>query len=318
MDEYFISYYGCESKTKSDTGRRCTKCSNVCEQKQLLCRCRLWDLTEEEVDHFKEKIAESGGFSPVISPVSALKNIIGSYVLHSTKDIPIETLRARQEHVQARENFERERFFDEFGDRAQAFVRFQHTAEDIRKLRYGTTPASCFANHGTLAVFYKLEVAILKNVGKEKIRAVRREKKKLEKDIAKFEAEESELKANFGTWIRSQKQELEAIQKNHTVTVAELNSDTDIDIADLADKTKWRLVSQDDFLNPGINIAIDRPFSKRTLEESRQNGKITWLDESQGIGRDADGRHLKRTGKSKHNFRYCYFLLHEFDAEYAK
>ena len=87
------------------------------------------------------------------------------------------------------------------------------------------------------------------------------------------------------------------------------------DIANLLDTTQWQLVSVNDFLNPNINSDPSRPFSSRELEEDRQNGKITWLDESQGIGRDADGRYLQRTGKDKHNFRYCYFLRCEFHKE---
>ena len=107
---------------------------------------------------------------------------------------------------------------------------------------------------------------------------------------------------------------------NVTDTSVQPNTDsTDaIDIADLTDETKWRLVTQADYLNHDINTAPDRPFSSRELEESRQNGNTKWLDESQGIGQDAKGRYLKRTGKNPHNYRYQYFLPREFDTEYVK
>jgi len=329
MDEYFISYYGCESKTKNDTGRRCTKCSDICNQKKLLYRVRLWDLTDEEVELYKEKVAASGGFTPVITPVSALKNVIGSYVMHGAKEIPMNTLRARQEHAQARENALRLHVFHEFEDQAQAFVRFQQIACDVRKLRYGVVLDSCFTDKKTIATFYQIEVAIIKKVAGEKIQAVRREKKKLErekkkldKEITRLATEETVLKNDYGAWIKSQRQELEAIQKNNTATIAESIAEngelvSQDDIADLINETKWRLVSPADFVNTDINGDPNKPFSERALEESRQNEKITWLDESQGIGRDADGRYLKQTkkGKGKNSFRYSYFLRSEFYKE---
>jgi len=323
MDEYFISYYGCESKTKKDTGRRCTKCLNICEQKTLLCRCRIWDLTDEEVDQFKEAVAESGGFAPVITHAYNIKNVIGSYVLHGTKDIPVKTYREKQEHVQARENSMRDRVFHEFDDMAQSVVRFQQIAENIRKLRYRGVPAPSFTDNKTIAMFYQFEVAILKKVANEKMQAIRREKKKLErkkkeleKEIAKLETEETNSKATFNSWIKSEKQELEAIQKNCTVGLADGVADstpagTDIDVADMIDETKGRWVLQSEFLDHNINATF---VTDRDLQRDRHNGNVVWSIKNHAIGKDKAGRILEKTsGKTPHKNSYRYFLLQEHD-----
>ena len=302
MDEYFISYYGCESKTKKDTGRKCKKCSNVCEQKKLLYRCRLWDLTDDEVEHFKEKVKETGGFAPVTDSMGSLQNIIGDYVLHSTKDIPIATLRARKEHVQARENFERLRLFDEFGDQAQALRRFQQIACDTRELRYGVVPDSCFTDSKTIALFYQLEVAIIKNAGNEKIRAVRQEKKKLakekaklEREIARLEKEESALKDGFGSWIKSQKQELEAIRPTESNTVTEQAGS-----ADSVDESKGRWVSQAEFLEL-------QNIERRSLTTYRSKGRKS----KDGLsGTDSQGNHWRKKGTLQ-NEQAEYFVMND-------
>jgi len=97
MNEYFISVYGCESKTKNGNKRTCSKCSDSCEQRELLYRCWVEDLTDDESRLFKQEVIDS----------QWTERIFEVCVVHSTKDIPLNTVKAKKEHYKARMKFEK-------------------------------------------------------------------------------------------------------------------------------------------------------------------------------------------------------------------
>ena len=88
--------------------------------------------------------------------------------------------------------------------------------------------------------------------------------------------------------------------------------DEQVDILDLIGKTKGRWVSQNEFLDSGVN-ANRHKFTMRTLRAGREGDSIKWSTKNPAIGRDGLGNFLERTGNCQYSYRYRYFLLHEFD-----
>ena len=329
MIEYFISYYGCESKIKNGTRRTCSKCLKNCEQRELLYRCWVGDLTGNESAQFKQDAAESGW----------LEQIIGECVIHSAQDIPVGTVNEKKEHVVARTKFECLPV-----SQTRAIRQIMHIAYEIREFRCVNINAPCLIE--TAAVFYELEEKVLskkihhhlekhnKTIAKcneqikthqMKIRELDAQKRKLTKQIESIEAQKTLTENRFLAWKQKQQEKiankLEAIQSGNFIEGASdcTPASTDIDIADLIDDTKGRFVEYSEFLNENIN-AQSLKFTSKKLQHAKTNGNVVWSTKNPAIGQGKIGKSgisiiFERTkfGDNKNNYRYRYFLFREYD-----
>jgi len=318
MTEYFVSFYGCVSnKTERkvplnkarDAGFEmidcgCSECPNPCGQKKLFYRCHLGNMTEKEFEHFKNEISPSGAFAPNTNIESP------DYVLHSLNDICLDSLKEREDHIEARKTFERLPGWDFQTQRTKVMGRLQCIAERIRELRQENSPTPSVAEIKNINLFYRIEKEILKEVFRDKIRAVRQKKARLEAILAKLGSKESRLKMELKESLQDL-QEYELPTESETNTVPELATTTEQEgIFDPPDETKGRWVELENYLNYKINVARPKGGQKR-LQKNRST--VTWSTENPEIGRDIDGNIMKRTGDNQYNYRYLYFLLYEND-----
>lgn len=166
--EYFISYYDCKldhCDKATDPEHRCPKCPNDCPNWRLHYRCHIGNLTVQELKRFKQKC-----------------NIdqLPDYLLQDVNDLSLDSLEKREEHVQAREDFER---LPEWGHQqpeiAASMRDIQFGAEVVRDMRYGTVPVPFFVDSEVANFFYKMEMSILESAIHSKIWTLNREEKKL-------------------------------------------------------------------------------------------------------------------------------------------
>jgi len=291
-------YHAPDSADYEKVECRCSECPNPCGQKKLLYRCHLGNLTKKEFEYFKNEISPSSAFAPNTNIESP------DYALHSLDDISLDSLKEREDHIEARKTFERLPGWNFQKQITKVMGRLQCLAERIRELRQESPPTPSAAGIRKINLFYRIEKEILKEVFRDKIKVVRQKMAKLEAILAKLESRKSRLKAEL-------KESLQDLQEYEVPTGSGLDTTTEqTSIFELPDEAKGRWVELDDYLNHKINAARPKGGRKR-LQHNRST--ITWSPENPVIGRDTDGNIMKRTGDNQYNYRYRYFLLHEND-----
>ena len=206
--EYFVSCYGCPlSPPYCDhvmaTGYNCSLYEiGGCGHWRLRYRCRIGDLTEKELEYFKQK----NGIDHVDYDNH---DEYDNYLLQSVNYLSLDSLEERNEHVQAREYFES---YPEQHCEDPEILHMRNleiTAEQIRKLRYGETPLPYFADSKIARIFYKMEMSIVKKATRCRLGVIREEKAKPNGSIAELEAEEVRLKTD----LKIKLQELRELQE---------------------------------------------------------------------------------------------------------
>lgn len=189
--EYFVSYYDCRlflCIEANNADHTCPKRSDECEHWRLLYRCCIGNLTEKELEHFKQKTDENN-----LDPFTLHITIVSpDYALHSVDDLRLDSLEAREEHFQARELFENLAEWNYLEPRTK-LICFQHIAEEIREMRYGEVPIPCFVDKEIARIFYGMETTILEQATRRKIQAINKEQAKPDAKVTELEAEKTRL-----------------------------------------------------------------------------------------------------------------------------
>ena len=163
--EYFVSYYDCprfldDCEKAVFTGHKCLERPGKCPNWPLRYRCRLGNLNEKGLEYFEQ----NSGINPE------------DYPLQSINDLALDSLEKINEHVQAREDFER---LPEWGCRQDETLHmrgFIWVAEKIMKLQYGEVSAPHFVDSEIASIFYKMETDIIKNATRWRIEEIIEEK----------------------------------------------------------------------------------------------------------------------------------------------
>ena len=192
--EYFVTYLDCPTSPPYCSsfleGWRCLRpdyCDWWCPQ----YRCHIGNLTEKELEYFKQK--------------SGFGNDPG-YLLESVNDLALDSLEKREEHIQLRNNFEcllrwacEER---ELLRIIRRMNRLESAAKQTRKLRYGETPAPHFVDSKIACAFYKMEMEIITKATRLKIGLIRDYMAEPNASVGGLEIEETQLKNDFKTKLR--------------------------------------------------------------------------------------------------------------------
>jgi hypothetical protein len=326
MNEYFISYYGCEFCMTEP------ECPKACEKK-LCWRDYIGNLTEEEIKYFMKKVEEMGGFADNPSVASR-------YVLHSLNDLSLDTLEAREEQIKARLLFENDYvniFSTNFNREVRRFMRkFNGIAETIRNMRPKELPVTPYSvDYATLITFFRTEQVITQVSYSADIERTQGKKARIEREMWKLKEYYKKLKKQK-LLLESQESQLlaecEAIKKNHEETLEIIKAlqspllpfateavAEHADTFNIPNESMGRWVKPEEYINNTINTAYPKGGMKE-LRRLRSEFDITWSTENPAIGRDIDGNILERTksntappGREENTYRYRYFLFRKKD-----
>ena len=188
--EYFVSYYDCPDHCDKNSAEiKCLERPDNCPNWRLRYRCRLGNMTDEELADFKQS--------------TNIENL-HDYRLRSVDELSLEIKENKIEHVLAREDYESLPHRVSGQSEALQMRYFETTAERsmhsrlVLEARYGEPPCvPSFVNSKVASGFYTMEMAIIEGAIRPKLQALKKEGRELYvvvlDEFEVYDKEESEL-----------------------------------------------------------------------------------------------------------------------------